>query len=133
MKRNQRLLLIAMIIIGLWVGYIAPKLILNGGPYNHIYAKGDIELFSMALDRYKHDTGRYPTQESGLNALITHPQGVEGWMGPYLHKKVIPKDPWGAEYVYKYPGKHGDYDIISYGADASNGGEGECADIVSWE
>ncbi|MBI2560675.1 MAG: type II secretion system protein GspG, partial [Planctomycetes bacterium] len=58
---------------------------------------------------------------------------VENWHGPYLAKKNVPKDPWGNEYVYTYPGNNGEFDIISYGADGKEGGEGENADVVSWE
>lgn len=68
-----------------------------------------------------------------MEALVAAPHEVENWKGPYLKKKFIPKDPWGNDYVYVYPGENGDYDIISYGADGAEGGDGENADVVSWE
>jgi general secretion pathway protein G len=94
-------------------------------------AKAQISLFETALDTYRLDTSQYPTTSQGLEALRTQPSGVERWDGPYLPKDV-PKDPWGHPYEYRCPGEHGDFDIISYGADGSPGGEDENMDIVSW-
>ncbi len=68
----------------------------------------------------------------GLKALRVKPEGVEKWNGPYL-KKDLPADPWGNAYVYRAPGRSGGYEIVSYGADGREGGEGENADITSWE
>jgi len=95
-------------------------------------AQAQIELFGAALDNYRLDVGSYPTTEQGLKALIENPGGVEHWDGPYLKKSEIPLDPWGHPYVYKSPGEHGEYDIVSYGADGVAGGDGENQDIVSW-
>ncbi|WP_347274204.1 type II secretion system major pseudopilin GspG [Candidatus Kuenenia sp.] len=126
-------LLIVMIIIGLLAALIGPKMIGRVGESRQTVAKQQIEGFSTALEMFKLDTTRYPTQEQGMEALVVAPHGVENWKGPYLKKKFIPKDPWGNEYVYVYPGENGDYDIISYGADGAEGGDGENADVVSWE
>lgn len=126
-------LLIVMVIIGLLAALIVPKLIGRVGESQQTAAKAQIELLSTALEVYKLDTGKYPPQGEGLSALINKPDGVDNWKGPYLKKNIIPKDPWGAEYVYKYPGEHGDYDLFSYGADGSEGGSGDDADVVSWE
>lgn len=126
-------LLIVMIIIGLLAALIGPKMIGRVGESRQTVAKQQIEGFSTALEMFKLDTTRYPTQEQGMEALVATPHEVENWKGPYLKKKFIPKDPWGNEYVYVYPGENGDYDIISYGADGAEGGDGENADVVSWE
>ncbi|MBW7941079.1 MAG: type II secretion system major pseudopilin GspG [Candidatus Kuenenia stuttgartiensis] len=126
-------LLIVMIIIGLLAALIGPKMIGRVGESRQTVAKQQIEGFSTALEMFKLDTTRYPTQEEGLEALVAAPHEVENWKGPYLKKKFIPKDPWGNDYVYVYPGENGDYDIISYGADGAEGGDGENADVVSWE
>ncbi len=126
-------LLIVMIIIGLLAALIGPKMIGRVGESRQTVAKQQIEGFSSALEMYKLDTTKYPTQEQGLEALVTQPQGVNNWKGSYLKKKFIPKDPWGNNYVYVYPGEHGDYDIVSYGADGNSGGEGEEKDVASWE
>lgn len=126
-------LLIVMIIIGLLAALIGPKMIGRVGESRQTVAKQQIEGFSSALEMYKLDTAKYPTQEQGMEALIAQPQGVINWKGSYLKKKLIPKDPWGNNYIYTYPGEHGDYDIISYGADGKSGGDGEEKDVLSWE
>ena len=97
-----------------------------------VAAKAQIELFGTALDAFRLDIGRYPTTEEGLKALREKPSGADNWTGPYLPKE-IPVDPWKNAYVYKSPGEHGDYDLISYGADKVEGGEGENQDVVSWK
>jgi general secretion pathway protein G len=126
-------LLIVMVIIGLLAAFIAPKLIGRVGESKQTAAKAQIELLSTAIDVYRLDTGKYPTQDSGLSALTAKPDSVNNWKGPYLKKEKVPKDPWSVDYVYRHPGEHGDYDIISYGADESEGGTGENKDLVSWE
>ncbi len=126
-------LLIVMIIIGLLAAFVVPKLIGKVDDSKITAAKAQIELISTALDMYKLDTGKYPSQGAGLEALNTKSDDVDNWDGPYLKKTKVPKDPWGVDYIYKYPGEHGDFDIISYGADKTSGGEGDNKDIVSWE
>lgn len=93
-------------------------------------AKNQIKEFDAALMTYNFDVKGYPTD---LNGLIENADGSETWNGPYLKTTRIPNDPWGREYVYVCPGEHGDYDIMSYGADGQEGGTGDNADIVSWE
>ena len=84
------------------------------------------------LDLFRLDVGRYPTASEGLQVLRVDPGGIRNWDGPYLGKNV-PMDPWGNSYVYLYPGEHGDFDILSLGADGEQGGEDENLDIVSWQ
>lgn len=126
-------LLIVMVILGLLAAFIVPKLIGRVGESKQKAAKVQMELLSTALEVYKLDTGKYPSQDAGLNALIAKPDDVNNWKGPYLKKDKVPKDPWGIDFIYKHPGEHGDYDIVSYGADENEGGTDESADIVSWE
>ena len=126
-------LLIVMIIIGLLAAFVVPKLIGRVDESKQTAAKAQIELISTAIDIYKLDTGKYPLQDTGLSALNTKSEDVDNWNGPYLKKEKVPKDPWGADYIYKYPGEHGDFDIISYGADGAEGGDGDNEDIVSWK
>ncbi|HEV3331685.1 MAG TPA: type II secretion system major pseudopilin GspG [Bryobacteraceae bacterium] len=96
-------------------------------------AQAQIHNFGTALGAYKRDTGVFPTTEEGLRALRVKPEGVNRWAGPYM-PYGIPRDPWGHDYMYKYPGEHGgEPDIISYGADGEAGGDGRNADIVSWK
>jgi general secretion pathway protein G len=124
-------LLMVMAIIGFLAAIVGPKLIDKVGKGKLQAAQAQISNFSAALDAYRLDVGTYPSSEDGLQALRIQPQGVETWDGPYLQKQV-PLDPWKNEYVYRAPGDHGDYDIISYGADGQEGGEGDNADVVSW-
>jgi len=125
-------LLMVMAIIGLLAALVVPKFMGKVGKAYQQAAQTQIELFGAALDAYRLDLGKYPTTEQGLEALRIQPEDAENWDGPYLKKK-IPFDPWKNEYVYKSPGDHGDYDIISYGADGKEGGENEDQDIVSWK
>jgi general secretion pathway protein G len=125
-------ILVVVIIIGMLAALVGPKLFGKVGTAKLSAAKAQIELFGTALDTFRLDVGRYPTAEEGLKALREKPSGVEGWQGPYLPKE-IPIDPWGTPYVYKSPGEHGDYDLISYGLDKVEGGEGENQDIVNWK
>lgn len=125
-------LLVVMVIIGLLVGYVGPMYFKQVGKSEVKTARAQIEAFGKALDQYRLDTGHYPTTEQGLAALNDKPANEKKWDGPYL-KKAVPPDPWGTTYVYKRPGDHGEYDIISYGKDGTAGGSGEDADIGSWE
>ncbi len=125
-------ILIVVIIIGLLASLVGPKLFSKVSGAKQKSAKAQIELFGTALDAFRLDTGRYPTSEEGLKALREKPSGAEQWQGPYLPKE-IPMDPWGNPYVYKCPGDHGEYDLISFGLDKVEGGEGENLDIVSWK
>lgn len=124
-------LLVVMVILGLLAALVGPRLFGHVGAANQKAAKTQIEMLGQGLDAFRLDVGRYPSTSEGLNALITNP-GVEGWSGPYL-KKGLPNDPWKKPYQYESPGQHGDYDLISYGADGAPGGEGENKDVNSWE
>ncbi len=125
-------LLVVMVIIGLLAALVAPRLFPKLGKGKQAAAKAQIELLGQALDQYRLDTSFYPTTEQGLQALLTNP-GVEKWEGPYLKKDALPVDPWGKPYIYQHPGTHGEYDLYSYGRDGKPGGEGEDADVASWE
>jgi len=126
-------LIVVIVILGLLAGLVVPRLFKHVAQAKQTAARAQISAFQTALGAYKLDTGTFPTTEQGLQALRTPPPGVNNWNGPYLPKEV-PLDPWGRPYLYKYPGDHGDEpDIISYGADGKEGGEGEDADILSWK
>jgi general secretion pathway protein G len=124
-------LLVVMVIVGLLAALVAPKLFPKLGKGKQAAAKAQIELLGQALDQMRLDVGRYPTTQEGLSSLVTNP-GMPNWEGPYL-KKALPNDPWGRAYVYQQPGSHGEYDLYSYGRDGAPGGEGEDADIMSWQ
>ena len=125
--------LIVMVILGLLAALVGPALFKHEGKSRWKTAKLQMSNFEAAIDIYRLDTGKFPKTEQGLNALRTAPAGMEKkWDGPYLPKS-IPLDPWGNPYEYKCPSNHGDYEIISYGADGNPGGEKLDMDIVSWK
>jgi general secretion pathway protein G len=122
-------LLIVIIILGLLAALVAPRMFGKVGSAKQKTAKAQIELFCTAIDTFRLDMGRFPKD---LEELVKKVDDNK-WEGPYL-PKAIPLDQWGHPYEYKCPGEDGrDYDIISYGADGTSGGEGENADIVSWK
>lgn len=120
-----------MVIIGLLAGYVGPRFFSQIGKSEVKTARAQIDAFEKALDQYRLDVGRYPTSEQGLQALMEAPAGTTRWTGPYL-KKAVPADPWGQPYQYRQPGEHGEFDILSWGADGKPGGEGTDADIGNW-
>ena len=124
-------LLVVIVIIGLLAGLVAPRYFDQVSKSNTKIARAQIDSLEKALDQYRLDVGSYPTTEQGLAVLNTKPQNLDKWAGPYL-KKAAPPDPWGARYLYKAPGDHGDYDLSSFGSDGRAGGEGEAMDVNSW-
>ncbi len=125
-------LLLVLVIIGLLAAVVGPSLYQRIKPAKETAARAQIENFATALDNFMMDTGRYPTTPEGLKALRDKPDNLQKWNGPYL-KKEIPDDPWGTPYKYLAPGRNGGYEIVSFGADGKEGGEGDNADINSWE
>ncbi len=114
-------LLVVMVIIGLLAALVVPKFFGHVDKAMQQDAQAQIELLGQALDLYRLEKHKYPSTDEGLKAIAS-----------YL-KKEVPKDPWGSTYVYISPGEHGDYDLISYGADNAEGGEENNKDIVSWK
>ena len=126
-------MLVVVTIIGLFVALVGPALWSKVGNAQVIAARNQIHHFMTALGSYRLDTGTFPATEQGLQALRVKPEGVNQWKGPYMPTD-IPKDPFGHDYVYKYPGDHGDEpDITCLGQDGQPGGDGLNADIVSWK
>lgn len=120
-------MLIVIIILGLLASLVGPKLFTKVDKARIQTTKAQIELLSAAIDTYRLDMGKFPKSLDEIRRSED-----SRWEGPYLPKDV-PLDPWNNPYVYKYPGEHGPYDIISYGQDGKPGGEGNDRDIVSWE
>jgi general secretion pathway protein G len=125
-------LLVVMVILVLLASLVAPRVIGYLGSSRTKTAKVQIESLSTSLELYKLDTGRYPDEREGLNALVQRPASAKNWNGPYLKKDRVPLDPWGSPYHYRYPGQRGAFDIFSFGADNHEGGEGEDQDVASW-
>ena len=122
--------LVVLAIIGLIVSLIGPRLFNQLGSARVKTAAIQMESISAALDLFYLDTGRYPTAAEGLSALALRPGDAPNWNGPYLRGSGIPKDPWSNDFVYRAPGRDSPYDLISYGSDGREGGEGTAADIV---
>ena len=123
-------LLVVMVIIGLLVALVGPNVMGRAEKAKPQAARVQIENLASALEMFKLDVGRYPTEEEGLAVLRQAPSGVERWDGPYLRKQV-PKDPWDRDYVYRRAGK--EFEVLSYGADGATGGADVDADILSSE
>ena len=130
-------IMVVLVILGILAGLIVPRIIGRPDEARRMKAKIQIQSLETALQLYKLDTGNYPTTEQGLQALVEAPATGElakSWReGGYLEKGQVPKDPWGGEYIYLSPGTRGDFDIISYGADGTAGGEGKNEDINNWD
>ena len=126
-------LLVALVILGMLAGIVGPRIMKYVSSAKSDTADVQIEDLVTALEMYHLEVGQYPSQDAGLQALVDEPPGVVGWNGPYLGKPRVPKDPWGRDYHYRFPGEHGAFDVFSYGADDSPGGDKENADIVSWD
>jgi general secretion pathway protein G len=130
-------LMVVIVILGILAGLIIPRIMGRPEEARRMKARVQIESIETSLKLYKLDNGTYPTTEQGLQALVEAPeigQLAKNWKeGGYLEKGKVPKDPWGYDYVYLSPGAHGDYDLMSYGADGEPGGEGDNEDINNWE
>ena len=125
--------MVVIIIIALLSSIVAPKLFgkLDDAKVKTAYSQ--MQMFSTALDSFRLDVGRYPTTEEGIKTLWAKSSTIKGWNGPYFPKKVK-GDPWGAQYLYKSPGKDGnEYELFSYGADSKEGGSDDKADISIWD
>jgi general secretion pathway protein G len=133
LKLDQALAVIATLVI--LIGLIVPKIVGSPDETRRVTAKQDIGMIVEALNLYRRDHGRYPTQEPGLRSLIERPDIAAAPSmrkgGAYLRR--LPNDPWGNAYQYRNPGVHGEIDVFSYGADGKQGGEGDDADIGSWD
>jgi general secretion pathway protein G len=130
-------LMVVVIILGILASMIVPRYMGRTDEAKIVKAKIDIAAIETSLKLYRLDNGTYPSTEQGLAALIERPTtepSAPNWNeSGYLEKKRIPKDPWSREYLYLSPGVHGEYDILSYGADGAPGGEEKNQDIKSWE
>jgi general secretion pathway protein G len=130
-------LMVVIVILGVLAGLIIPRIMGRPEEARRMKARVQIESIETALKLYKLDNGAYPSTEQGLQALVEAPtvgQLPRAWReGGYLEKGRVPKDPWDYEYVYLCPGVHGDFDLISYGADGEPGGEDKDKDISNWE
>lgn len=126
-------LMVVLAIIGVLAALIVPNVLGRADDARITAARTDVGNLVQALKLYKLDNQRFPTTEQGLNALILKPttEPVPGNWKPYLDK--LPSDPWGRPYQYLSPGIKGEVDVLSFGADGQAGGEGNNADLGSWQ
>jgi general secretion pathway protein G len=126
-------LMVVMAIIGVLAALIVPNVLGRADDARVMAARTDVGNLMQALKLYRLDNLRYPTQEQGLNALLSKPttEPVPVNWKPYLEK--LPHDPWGRPYLYMNPGIKTDVEVLSFGADGTAGGEGNNADIGSWQ
>ena len=122
-------MLVVLVIIGLIMGLVGPRVLNYLTDARIKAARLQIEALSSSLDLYFFYTGRYPASSEGLSALVRRPGNVTTWNGPYIKGDTVPLDPWGNPYVYRSPGERSNYDIISLGSDGRDGGTGNAADI----
>ena len=123
-------LLVVLVILTLLASLVGPRLLDQLGGAKAKTARVQIAEVEQALDLYKLDVGRYPTEAEGMRALVERTGNVNGWNGPYL-KKGLPSDPWNNPYQYKLAGRHGGPDIFSLGSDGKPGGDGDAADVFN--
>ena len=122
-------LLLVLVILALIGGLVLPGIIGKAEGAKVKAAASQIDRIAMAVESYYLDTGSIP---DSLEHLVDEPGDADGWNGPYIKRSTL-KDPWGRDYEYRNPGEHGDFDVLSFGADGQPGGEDTNADITSWE
>ena len=132
-------LLVVIVILSILATFVGTRIMGRPEEAKQTQAKIQIASLESALKLYRLDTGDYPSTEQGLSALVEKPTVGDiptKWReGGYLEKSTVPKDPWGGEYIYLYPGMHNpnSFDLFSYGADNEEGGEDKDSDIGNWE
>jgi general secretion pathway protein G len=127
--------MVVVAILGILAALVVPKIMGRPDEARIVAARQDIAAIKQALNLYRLDNARYPTTEQGLQALVERPAAgpIPGNWKPGGYLERLPSDPWGTPYQYLSPGLRGEIDIFSLGADAATGGEGNNADIGSWE
>ena len=125
-------IMVVVVILGILAAIVAPNVITRIDDASINRAKQDIRGIESALKLYYMDNSRYPPTDQGLEALTTQPNdpSLRNWRGPYLDR--LPRDPWNNTYRYLYPGRNGEFDVFTYGADGQPGGEGINAEIGNW-
>ena len=130
-KRGVTILevMVVLAIIALIAGLAAPRVIENFGRAKSQAAEVQLNSIKGALQLYYIDVGRYPSEAQGLAALLSAPDNVEGWRGPYIEEVENLSDPWGRQMLYRSPGETKPFDLFTYGRDGQPGGTNEDNDI----
>ena len=127
-------IMIVVVILSILASLIIPRIMNRPDQARVVKAQQDMRALESALNMYRLDNYHYPSTNQGLQALVSKPAGQPeptNWQQAYLDK--LPKDPWGQPYLYLMPGKHGDFDLFTHGADQRKGGEESDADLGNWE
>lgn len=124
-------LLVVMAILALLAGIVGPRVFNQLGGAKSNAALVQIRDLEQAVELFMLDIGRFPSNQEGLQALVQNP-GNNAWNGPYLKRNNLPQDPWGRNFLYRYPGEQGDFDIYTLGANGQPDGEGEDAVVGNW-
>lgn len=125
-------LMVVLLILGLLTSIAAPRVAKYLRKAKADTARIQVEALGAAVDAFNLDNGRFPTADEGLKSLVERPQGAPAWDGPYIKKQDSLMDPWGKPYLYRVPGRKGDFDVYSLGSDQREGGEGDARDIGNW-
>jgi general secretion pathway protein G len=134
MRRGFTLLelMVVLLVLALLATIAAPRVTKSLRKAKAQTAKVQVDALGAAVDSFHIDTGRFPTSDEGLKALVDRPSNSLAWDGPYLKKRDSLVDPWGHPYLYRIPGQHGEYDIYTLGSDNREGGDGDAADVGNW-
>lgn len=118
-------LLLVLVILASLAAIVVPKFASRSEQAKVTQAVSQLASFETALDTFELDLGRYPNDTEGLEALVRKPSGLDKWKQPYLKRQDIPKDPWGSDYQYRYPGQDNEYgyDLYCFGPDGKQGGD----------
>ncbi|MFZ3006362.1 MAG: type II secretion system major pseudopilin GspG [Phenylobacterium sp.] len=127
-------LMVVIVILGLLATIVMVNVLPSQDRAMKEKARADISVLEQSIEGYRLDNFTFPTNEQGLQALVTPPAGMTRpdryREGGYIRR--LPQDPWGNPYQYAVPGEKGRFDIYSFGADGRKGGEGDDADIGNW-
>lgn len=130
-------IMVVVVILGILAGLIVPRIMSRPEEARRTKAALQIRSIESALKLYKLDSGVYPSTEQGLDSLVKKPESgnvPKKWReGGYLESSKVPKDPWGNNFVYLFPGEHGEFDLSSYARDGQKGGDGDDLDISNWD
>ena len=125
-------IMVVVVILGILAAFVVPKVMDRPDQARLTKAQNDIASLEAALNLYKLDNYNYPDTDQGLEALTSPPDNAAQWKeGGYIDR--LPKDPWGQDYLYLFPGENGTIDVFTYGADRRPGGTGMNADIGNWQ
>jgi len=125
-------LMVVLLILAMLASIAAPQVIKHLRKAKQDTARVQVDALAASLDFFQLDLGRYPTQKEGLEALVERPAKEPKWDGPYIKKEASLVDPWGEPYLYGVPGRRGEYDLYTFGANKKEGGEGESRDVGNW-